>query len=110
MSDHKTISLSGTKYCESLDELKMFLSDNIHIPEDDKPDFSKVDIGYFEPGHGTKGKKIWLYTDDDLKVMYSKYTPPCKKVVLMWCYTDIRSQTGSKVSKAKEGVDRGGIE
>ena len=98
MSDFK---ISGTKHCESLDELKMFLSDNIPGPEEDKPDFSKVDLGYFEPGHGTKGKKVWLCTDGDLKLMYSKYSPS-NKVILMWCYTQVKPTSARTAPKAKD--------
>ena len=35
-----------------------------------KPDLHSVEMGYVEPGHGMKGRKIWLHTDDDVKMMY----------------------------------------
>ena len=31
------------------------------------------EIGYIEPGHGMKGKKLWITRDDDLKEMYDRY-------------------------------------
>ena len=39
----------------------------------ERPDFSVVDIGYIEPGHGSKGKKCWLNTSEDIKAMYEKH-------------------------------------
>ena len=33
----------------------------------------EVEMGYFEPGHGMKGRKIWLYGDGDVTEMYQKH-------------------------------------
>ena len=27
-------------------------------------------MGYIEAGHGPKGRKVWLFDDDDVKQMY----------------------------------------
>ena len=43
-------------------------------------------MGYVEPGHGMKGRKIWIHTDDDVKMMYEKHGK--KKTILLWCYTE----------------------
>ena len=95
MSDFKTITISGTEY-SGLEKMKVFLSETVAFVDGEKPDFSKVELGYFEPGHGTKGKKVWLCTDSDLTEMYSKYSPP-SKTILLWCYTKVKSS--AKVSK-----------
>ncbi len=51
----------------------------------EKPDFTEVDIGYIEPGHGLKGRKQWINTDDDVDVMYSKHAG--KTAILLWAYS-----------------------
>ena len=43
-------------------------------------------MGYVEPGHGMKGRKIWIHTDEDLKMMNEKHDK--KRSVLLWCYTE----------------------
>lgn len=40
--------------------------------------------GYIEPGHGWKGKQLWINHDKDLDEMYTLYA--AKKAVLLWCY------------------------
>ena len=42
-------------------------------------------MGYVEPGHGMKGRKIWIHSDDDVKIMYEKHDQ--KKSILLWSYT-----------------------
>ena len=61
-----------------------------------KLDFSKLELEYFEPGHWTKGIKVWLCTNSDVTEMYSKYGRRSKKI-LLWCYTKVKSS--AKVSK-----------
>ena len=39
----------------------------------DKPDLQSVEMGYIEPGHGMKGKKVWLFRDGDVVKMYERY-------------------------------------
>ena len=41
------------------------------LPE--TPDVHKVEMGYVEPGHGMKGRKVWLLSDSDVSNMYEKY-------------------------------------
>ena len=99
MSEFKTVSVTGQKHCDSLDELKSFLTDKVPtVPDFCMPDFQQVELGYFEPGHGTKGRKLWLYSDNDLKEMYCIYSTPGRRVILLWCYT--QTKTKSKVSKS----------
>ena len=33
-------------------------------------DAATKDVGYIEPGHGVKGRQMWLETEDDLDEMY----------------------------------------
>ncbi|XP_065885801.1 uncharacterized protein [Dysidea avara] len=39
--------------------------------------------GYVEPGHGSKGKRRWLTSENDLTEMYNIYNG--KKEILLWC-------------------------
>ncbi len=65
----------------------------------EKPDFTEVDIGYIEPGHGLKGRKQWINIDDDVHVMYSKYAG--KTAIMLWAYSCVL--TSSKNSGKKTG-------
>ena len=55
-----------------------------------KPDFQHVEIGYIIPGHGLKGKKIWLLTDIDLREMCE--TLQGKKSIQLWGYTHVTTK------------------
>jgi len=33
--------------------------------EIEKPDFATIEMGYVEPSHGSKGRKVWVYADSD---------------------------------------------
>ena len=50
-----------------------------------------LQVGYFVPGHGLKGKQEWLNADSDLKSMYDLYTG---RVVIYFCgaIVSLRSQ------------------
>lgn len=52
------------------------------IPDVDRGQF---ELGYHEPGHGTKGKKRWLTCDEDMEDMKELYKKK-KTEVLLWCY------------------------
>ena len=84
LSDFKTVNIRGTKYCETLEELQEFVGSNLPTSITDPPDFSSVEMGYLESGHGTKGRKVWLCDDDDLSKMYKESKG---KKILLWCYT-----------------------
>ena len=62
-------------------------------------DVSLFELGYYEPRHGTKGKKRWLMDDDDLEEMKKLYKK--KKEVLLWCYDPSIQQ----VSRKRQLVD-----
>ena len=53
-------------------------------------------MGYTETGHGAKGRKVWLFDDDDVKQMYK-----CNQKILLWCCTEetrkktVQKQTSS---------------
>jgi hypothetical protein len=64
-------------------------------------DIYSVDIGYIEPGHGFKGKKVWLLNDSDLKAMYKAHEG--KKTINLWCYTEQARTKGKKRSRSPCG-------
>ena len=84
-SEYRTVRLQGQKVCTTLDGLKEFIDKGLPVTGDNLPPVKEVEIGYLEPGHGAKGKRCWLYTDDDLKEMYGKHKG--KKELLLWCYS-----------------------
>ena len=45
---------------------------------------SQIQLGYYEPGHGAKGKKRYITDNDDIEEMKKVYEK--KKEVLLWCY------------------------
>ena len=57
-------------------ELKEHVCSCLKIPDNDR----QFELGYYEPGRGTKAKKRWL-TDDDLEDLKQVY----KKKILLWC-------------------------
>lgn len=75
-----------------------YLDDKVNIPTScmdiSKPDFQHVEICYIIPGHGLKGKKIWLHTDADLQGIYE--TLQGKKSIQLWAYTHVTNKTQNK--------------
>ena len=58
-----------------------------------------VETGYIEPGHGGKGRKVWIFDDGDVQRMYEAYSN--KKWILLWCYTEpIHPRKGAPKLKA----------
>ena len=48
------------------------------------PNGEPIQLGYYEPGHGTKGKKRFPFNDEDVLEMKEVYE--MKKDILLWCY------------------------
>ena len=92
LSDYKTVNIYGKKHCNSLDDLRAFIRDNLPVSLE-TPDFSLVDMGYIEGGHGAKGRKIRLCDDDDLEKMYCEHKT---KKILLWCYTSKKKDVRQK--------------
>jgi len=61
-----------TRKFPSLDELKSNVFK--YIP---------ATYGYIEPGHGSKGKRRWLTSENDVTEMYNIYNG--RKEILLWC-------------------------
>lgn len=63
-----------------------------------------IDIGFIEPGHGMKGKQVWIVEDEDLATMYSLFNN--KKDIILWCHVRKSDEcasaanTGEKTKKS----------
>ena len=92
VSDYKTIKLHECPRggFTSLEELRKFIGRNLPSDVEDVPE---LELGYIEPGHGSKGKKIWVCSDMDLKEMYQLHKG--KRQVNLWCYTQKKAKTST---------------
>ena len=61
-------------------------------------DIATVEMGYIEPGHGSKGKKVWLCNDSDVKAMDNAHKG--KRVINLWSYTEKTCRKGKKRSRS----------
>ena len=101
MSEFTRVNIRGKEHCCTLDEVKKLITDNFPSGEN-LPDMDTVEMGYIEPGHGSKGKKYWLYTDTDVAQMYDEHNQKTRKV-LLWCYSHAK-----KSSKPESSSQSGG--
>jgi len=72
MSDFKNVDIHAKSYCSSLDELRKFIASKLPATVD-PPDMEAVDMGFIEPRYGGKGRKVWLFSDEDLPTMYKTF-------------------------------------
>ena len=68
--------------------------------------------GYIEPGHGSKGKRHWLTSENDLTEMYNIYNG--KKEILLWCskekHTDEPDTGGEPSNKRAKTSHEGHVD
>ena len=96
----------------SLDLLQEILLQS--FPEGiNKPLIEDMEFGYIEPGHGLKGKKEWIFDDDDIKRMIEVHTGRKKaREIYLWCYCAVdrekakKSRSRSKSPKSKSPKPR----
>jgi hypothetical protein len=62
--------------------LKQYVCSTLKVRDEDRADF---ELGYYESGHGAKGKKRWLVDDDNLEDMKMHFEGK-KGEILLWCY------------------------
>ena len=59
MTDYHTVELSKGQMVRGIKSLRQFVFKNLPTtPDFETPDVHKVEMGYVEPGHGTKGGKV----------------------------------------------------
>ena len=102
MSEFKTIPIGKERTFVSVDSLKTFISEKVPTTPDmpTSSDIKSVEFGYLEPGHGAKGKKVWIFKDEDVAAMYETHSG--RKCVRLWCYTHVRTASAS-VTKSGSG-------
>lgn len=66
MSEYKNVEIQSRGYCKSFSELKEFISSNL-TSNTEALNLLEVEMGFIEPGHGGKGRKVWLF---DVQKMY----------------------------------------
>ena len=92
-----------------VDEMKKLIlaSFPADIPQ---PHADKLEFGYIEPGHGLKGKKEWIFDDNDAKEFLARFKNKKKKEFTLWCYSQGPSHSkgenkkGSKRSRSRSPV------
>lgn len=102
MKEFRNVRVGLGKKCFTVHELREFLVINVPEVNGEKPDFTTVDIGYIEPGHGSKGRKQWINTDEDVEVLFSKHKG--KKSILLWAYSRMLKQMGRNQSAVAESA------
>ena len=83
---------------QTFDAMKEFILDK--IPADvPKPDADTLEFGFITPGHGLKGRKEWLYSNEDVKEMIKTHKG-CS--VILWCY-NCKKSVAPTASSNKQG-------
>ena len=111
MKEFQTINLGKGGTYKSTYSLRQYVSKNLpNTPVLADLDLFNVEIGYMEPGHGMKGRKLCLYDDNDITKLYKKYLG--KPTIRMWCYSSKKvakdgpsSATTNSISNSKEEKD-----
>ena len=62
-------------------------------------DASDVEVGYITPGHGARGKQLWISDDIDIEDMYKEYQG--KKEITLWVYTSKKPNDLPKKGKKR---------
>ena len=106
MSVFFNLQLGIWKQCDSLSALKCFLDEKTCLPSEAevrRPNFQSVEVRYIEKGHSLKERKVWLYTDEDLKEMYDVHTgKKSQKSIQLWCYTHVSTTKSQKEPSSKD--------
>ena len=58
-----------------------------------------IEFGYVKPGHGTKGRQEWIFSDKDLEEMYKEHIG--KTEIMFWVYGQ-QEQDAQQISKKKK--------
>ena len=58
-----------------------------------------LDIGYIEPGHGIKGKQMWLVENADLSEMYTRFKT--KHDIMLWCF--VQKHDSANIGDGQKG-------
>lgn len=87
----------------TFEETKDFIVDN--LPEDEAVEHD-FQFGFIEPGHGLKGKKEWITTDEDVEEMFEKHNG--KKDITLWCYRKPKGGKSRSISSRSRSPNKKG--
>ena len=59
-----------------------------------------LDVGYNEPGHGLKGRQVWLVEDADVIEMYSRFKK--RQCITLWCFVRKPDQPCTNSSRKRD--------
>ena len=62
-----------------------------------------IEVGYIEPGHGSRGKQRWLTSTEDLQDMYTMYER--RSEILLWAFS-AGTSGNSKRKRTKSPTDK----
>lgn len=91
-SEYSIKRLQYTQKFSSVEDLRMELQ---------SLDVADKDVGYIEPGHGAKGRQMWLETQEDLDEMYTTHGKRIKSEILLWCYMKAEAGSDQQVRSRK---------
>ena len=78
---------------QTFDTMKEFILDKIPADADvPKPDADTLEFGFITPGHGLKGRKELLCSNEDVKEMIKAHKG-CS--VILWCYNSVAPTASS---------------
>ena len=100
MSEFQTVQMGKAGVLSSVANLKAFMVQKMTQLPNALINIESVEYGYIGPGHGARGKKMWIYNDDDIAEMYETHSG--NRTIRLWCYTHARKVSTGK-SKASSG-------
>lgn len=100
MSEFQTVQMGKAGVISSVTNLKAFISQKVSQLPNISINIESVEYGYLGPGHGARGKKMWIYNNDDIAAMYETHSG--NRTICLWCYTHARKVSTGK-SKASSG-------
>ena len=100
MSEFQTVQMGKAGVLSSVANLKAFMVPKMSQLPNASINIESVEYGYIGPGHGARGKKMWIYNDDDIAEMYETHSG--NRTICLWCYTHARKVSTGK-SKASSG-------
>ena len=100
MSEFQTVQMGKAGVLSSVANLKAFMVQKMTQLPNALINIESVEYGYIGPGHGARGKKMWIYYDDDIAEMYETHSG--NRTICLWCYMHAQKVSTGK-SKALSG-------
>ena len=101
MSEFQIVQMGKAGVISSVDNLKAFMLQKVSQLPNISTDLESVEYGYIGPGHGARGKKMWIYKDEDIAEMYGTHSG--SRTIRLWCYTHVCKAVSTWKSKASSG-------